>query len=431
MNISEKIRTKHGFLPTWERYLIMSLMPIYFIIIGFTRQTPAKILEGLHNIIREPDLLITDYFVVGGVGASFVNAGVLTLLCMLILYLTKTQFDGFSIASMSLMFGFSLFGKNLMNIWAILLGYIVYAKFHRIPVKQYIHLGFYGTSLSPIITHIIRIGGLPDLGQISLAALTGLVIGYVLVPISLNTKHAHKGYSLYNVGFSCGIIATVIVSLLKSFGVPMETRIIWDQTHNNFSITILTIMFLTLIIPSLLIGRKETIMKYRILLTETGVGGVDFLTKYGDWPTLLNIGINGLFASWFVYFIGGDLNGPSMGSLFCIIGFSATGKHIRNIAPIMLGVYIAGLLKVWNISDPGPTLALILSTTLAPIAGEFGILWGILAGFLHSSVALNVGVIYHGANLYNNGFAGGIVAIFIVPVIQAIKSRKKPSDSFK
>ncbi len=431
MNISEKIRTRHGFLPTWERYLIMSMMPIYFMLIGFTKQKPKAIFDGILRIIEEPDLLITDYFVVGGVGASFMNAGILTLLCLIILYFTKATFDGYCIASMSLMFGFSLFGKNLFNIWSILLGYILYAKIHRIPIKQYIHLGFYGTSLSPIITHIMRIGGLPGIWQFSLALLTGLVIGYVLVPVSLNAKHAHKGYSLYNVGFSCGIIATVVVSLLKSYGVSMETRLIWDKTNNLFSITILTILYMAMIIPSLVFGKKEAIRKYLLLLKESGVGGVDFLSKYGDWPTLLNIGINGLFATWFVYLIGADLNGPSIGSMFCIIGFSATGKHIRNIAPIMLGVYLAGFFKVWNISDPGPTLALILSTTLAPIAGEFGVLWGILAGFIHSSVALNVGVIYHGTNLYNNGFAGGIVAIFLVPVIQAIRSRKKPSDSYK
>ena len=69
-------------------------------------------------------------------------------------------------------------------------------------------------------------------------------------------------------------------------------------------------------------------------------------------------------------------------------------------------------------------LALLLSTTLAPIAGEFGFLAGILAGFLHSSVALNVGIVYGGMNLYNNGFAGGIVAIFLVPVIQSIRDRR-------
>ena len=69
-------------------------------------------------------------------------------------------------------------------------------------------------------------------------------------------------------------------------------------------------------------------------------------------------------------------------------------------------------------------LALLLSTTLAPIAGQFGMMWGIAAGFLHSSVALNVGIVYSGMNLYNNGFAGGIVAMFLVPLIQSFANRK-------
>ena len=33
---------------------------------------------------------------------------------------------------------------------------------------------------------------------------------------------------------------------------------------------------------------------------------------------------------------------------------------------------------------------------------------------------------YNGTNLYNNGFAGGVVAIFLVPIILAIKDRQKP-----
>ena len=77
-------------------------------------------------------------------------------------------------------------------------------------------------------------------------------------------------------------------------------------------------------------------------------------------------------------------------------------------------------------------LTLLLSTTLAPIAGEFGIIAGLIAGFLHSSVALNVGIVYKGLNLYNNGFAGGIVAIFMLPVIEAIIERtNKTKDKNK
>ena len=134
-------------------------------------------------------------------------------------------------------------------------------------------------------------------------------------------------------------------------------------------------------------------------------------------------------ATLLVLIVDGDLNGPTIGGIFTIVGFSTTGKHLRNIAPIMLGVVVAGISKDWEVNEPSPMLALLFSTTLAPVAGEFGILVGMLAGFLHSSVALNVGMVYGGMNLYNNGFAGGIVAIFMVPVIQSIMDRRARAKS--
>ncbi|MFR2782281.1 MAG: DUF1576 domain-containing protein [Clostridium sp.] len=136
------------------------------------------------------------------------------------------------------------------------------------------------------------------------------------------------------------------------------------------------------------------------------------------------MGINGLFATFFVLMVGGDMNGPTICGILTIVGFSSTGKHIRNIAPVMFGVYLASFTKKWNINDPSPILALLLSTTLAPVAGKFGVVAGLIAGYLHSSVALQVGIVYGGVNLYNNGFAGGIVAIFLVPVIQSICDRR-------
>ena len=140
--------------------------------------------------------------------------------------------------------------------------------------------------------------------------------------------------------------------------------------------------------------------------------------------------INGIIATAFVLAAKGDLNGPTIGSIFTIVGFSPAGKHMRNILPVMVGVCISAFMKQWYINEPAPILTLLLSTTLAPIAGEFGVLAGLIAGFLHSSVALNVGIVYKGLNLYNNGFAGGIVAIFMVPVIEAIiEKRNKIKNS--
>ena len=90
----------------------------------------------------------------------------------------------------------------------------------------------------------------------------------------------------------------------------------------------------------------------------------------------------------------------------------------------MFGVLIGSLIKNWSICDPAPLLALLFSTTLAPIAGTYGIAMGLTAGFLHSSVALNVGILYSGVNLYNNGFAGGLVAVIMVPLIQSVMDKR-------
>ena len=429
--VKKNIEKLHHTLPNWERYLLMCCVPLYFMLISLTQQAPGEVLKGVENIIREPDILISDYFVVGGVGAAFFNAGCLAIISLGILCFTKSDFDGSCIVAACLMFGFSLFGKNLLNIWSILMGYILYAKVHRVPVKKYLYIGFYGTTLSPIITQIMLTKTLPFHWQLLLAVSVGLIIGYVLVPISLHTKHAHMGYSLYNVGFSCGIIATIVTSLMKSFGAKIESRLLWDTGHRLFGFHSLLALFLTLILLSLVIGRGETLSSYWEMLKESGVGGPDFLKKYGDYPTIFNMGVNGLLMTLLLYYTGGDFNGPTIGSIFCVVGFSALGKHIRNILPVLIGVIIASYLKIWDLNDPSSTLTLILSTTLAPITGEFGILWGIVAGFLHSSVALNVGAVYNGTNLYNNGFAGGIVAIFLVPIIQSVRSRMKPSALYK
>ena len=405
--------------PRERQFLLLALVPAYFILVGFCMQPPGEILQGIITIIREPDFLITDYFIIGGVGAAFVNAGILTLVSIGIVYGLGMEFDGHTITSACLMFGFSLFGKNLLNIWAIMLGVFLYARYHRTSVSRYIYIGYYGTSLSPIITQVMQMWELPVPVRMVLCILTGTVIGFVLPPLC---THVH--YSLYNVGFAGGIIATVIVSMFKSFGITIESRLLWSEGNNGLFLVLLSVLFGGMILYGVLSEKGEAVRGYRNILKCYGLGGTDYYKTEGGSATLINMGVNGLASMFILVALGGELNGPTIGSIFTVVGFSATGKHLRNILPVMVGVCLASVAKNWSITDPSAQLALLLSTTLAPIAGEFGIFAGVLAGFLHSSVALNVGIVYGGMNLYNNGFAGGIVAIFLVPVIQSVMDRR-------
>ena len=102
-----------------QKFFLLSLLPVYFMVIGLFLQPIQEIGPGIVRLIKEPDFLITDYFVVGGVGAALINAGALTLMSIGIIYFMGMDMDGHTITSSCLMFGFSLFGKNLLNIWAI------------------------------------------------------------------------------------------------------------------------------------------------------------------------------------------------------------------------------------------------------------------------------------------------------------------------
>ena len=59
------------------------------IVFGFIVDGPVRVGQGLWSIITQPDILITDYFGIGGLGAPFVNSGILTLIFVLILMKLK------------------------------------------------------------------------------------------------------------------------------------------------------------------------------------------------------------------------------------------------------------------------------------------------------------------------------------------------------
>jgi len=91
----------------------------------------------------------------------------------------------------------------------------------------------------------------------------------------------------------------------------------------------------------------------------------------------------------------------------------------------MLGIVIVSMLTPWEINSLGVLLAALFGTTLAPIAGEFGWKSGILAGFLHMAVVMNVGYLHGGMNLYNHGLAGGLVAGILIPILYSVRENKQ------
>ncbi|WZL72362.1 DUF1576 domain-containing protein [Clostridiaceae bacterium 35-E11] len=403
-----------------KRYLMMIVYVASLIILGLAMDTPKNIIYGLSQIITQPDLLITDYIGIGGMGAAFVNSGLLTLIFILILIKLNIPFNGATIASLFLISGFSFFGKNLFNVWFIVVGVYLYAKVQKDKFSKYIYVALFGTAMSPMVTEIFFNASLSMSARVLLGIFVGLSIGFILPPLSTYLLRVHQGFNLYNVGFTAGIIGTVFVSLFKSYGLLPTPQLIWTRENNYILSLFLFVMFLSMIIIGFYLNDRS-FKGLKNIMDYPGRLVTDFILLEGFPPTLINMGINGLLATLYILLVNGDLNGPTLGGIFTIVGFGAFGKHLKNILPIFLGVYIGSITKIWSINDPPILLAALFGTALAPISGEFGWKYGILAGFIHSSVVLNVGVLHGGFNLYNNGFAAGLVAVILIPIIQAFR----------
>ncbi|NLI53757.1 MAG: DUF1576 domain-containing protein [Clostridiales bacterium] len=427
-------RTQHSVMTIPGRYAdafaygAMACVSLLLIAFGLTQTTLGELIAGLWRIVRSSGVLITDYVALGGVGPAFVNAGLLMLVSVWLLLLFHARFRGLSTIAIFLMGSFGLFGKNIFNVWPIIFGAWLYARLNREPFREHIHTALFATSLAPVVTECAFVLHLPGRVGIPLGMVVGLVVGLVIAPLAAHLKNVHKGFSLYNVGFTAGILGTVIVSLLKSYGYQTGFNLIWSTGNDALFLGFLALLFAFLMLLGIA-SSHGTIQSLRAIFAETGQSCEDFAAIGGVGAALVNMGLNGLIATAYVLLVRGPLNGPTIGGILTIAGFGAGGKHARNIIPILFGVVLGSLTKVWNINDPSVLLAALFGTCLAPIAGHYGWAWGVAAGFLNSSVALCSGVLHGGMNLYNTGFSAGIVAAFLVPLMEALKRRARPRES--
>ena len=400
-------------------YVILSVLYLFFIVFAFFLDSPSEVFNGLKTIILSSDILITDYMEVGGIAAALVNAALTSLLSLFLLVIIGIKPNGSTIMSLWLMTGFSFLGKNIFNIWPIILGVYLFSKYQKEPFLNYILVALLGTSLSPIVSQISF--GNNDYNPIAIALgiLLGIIVGFVLPPIASHSIKAHNGYNLYNIGFASGLLATLLMSIMRGLGIDLDSRLIWHSGSNKILFILLILCCIYLIIMGMIYGKdnKTTLSNIN---KQTGRLISDFYILFGE-TTYINMGILGILATCFVIVIGGDLNGATICGIFTIIGFGCFGKNIRNIIPIIIGATIAAIFNVNKITSPSLLLSILFSTTLAPICGKFGWKYGVLAGIIHVNIVTNIGYLHGGLNLYNNGLAGGFVAMILIPLITTFK----------
>lgn len=404
-----------------KRYNALFAFSILAMLSSLLFDSPMEIWEGYLRILQSPSHLLTDYMDVGGVGATFFNAGLLMFFIILSLWNRKQLVTGPIVAAVFTAFGFALFGKNIFNSFPITVGVYLYAKLEGVDISTLVMNSIFGTALSPAVSYICFGMGMPFWQGFLISYAVGIGIGLVLPPLSRSFLKFHEGYTLYNMGFTCGIIGLFVQGVLRSFDLEVKNVSIVHQDKYFLVAVIMYAFFLYTFIAGFILNGKS-FKGFKDFLKNSGRAPSDFAHIYGHGLSLMNMAALGILYTSFILLNGHPLNGPILGGIFTIFGFGSFGKHIRNVLPILVGAVFAYLLNMYDYSSVGAMVTVLFATNLAPVAGEYGWIGGMLAGFAHVSIVSMVGVLHGGLNLYNNGFSGGFVAATLVPIFESVRN---------
>jgi len=407
-----------------EVYMLALLFSTALLAVSLLVGDFGQNLAGLKTILLSPAQLTIDYFKIGTVGGTFLNAALVGYVCVILLVYAREYASGVSLMAYFLTVGFSFFGINIMNIWPLFAGTWLYARWIKKPFAPWVNMAMFATSLAPFVSEMIvryplweGAAGEPWLRILS-AVIVGVLCGFLLPILCQHGPNLHKYHSLYNAASVSGFIAIVLFSVLfRAAGVeiPTNTNIggSYPAVANGFALTVSALMILAGFWMN-----ERSLKEFREVLFSTAYK-VDFVKDNGFAPTLINIGAVGLLATLYYNVTRAPFTGPTVGCIICLLAVAPCGTTVINLLPIMAGYAIAASFCSFELSTQAIAVGLCFAGALSPIAGRFGSLCGVAAGLLHACIVTTVVTFHGGFCLYNGGFTAGVVAIFLVPILEA------------
>lgn len=399
-----------------DYYIVFSVC-FLFLVFAFILESPAELLINYLLINTSRSVLVSDYIAMAGLGATLINSAISCIFFLILLIVNKCDSNGRILAALFLTIGFSFFGKNMFNTLPLCFGVFLYAKIRREKFSVYVIYAMFCATIAPLVSEIAFLGDETGVIKIITAYSAGIFVGFIFPVITESAKRMHRGYCLYNSGIAGGFIATFTVGILRSMDIEVTGADFWDTAHTK-ELAIAVYIFSALLIIYGFFSDEITHAPRNFIkiLKEKDIHDNDYLLKHGNY-CYINIGIMCVISTTAMLALKIPINGPVLGGILSVAGFAAAGKHVINTIPILIGSIAAAHLNHIEVTAPANALSILFSTGLSPIADKRGWFWGIAAGFMHVSVAVYIGLLNGGLNLYNNGFAGGFVAITLMPLV--------------
>ena len=422
--------------------LLFAFFTAAFLIAAICMPDRENMLTGFWKILTGPSKVSTNYFAVGGYAATFLNMGLVALICLGLYCLPGAVATNVSNLAFILTVGFCSWGINVLNIWPSILGVVLYGLVKKEKLPSLVNAMLFSTGIAPLITDLLIrypntevIGfNLPGLG---VALLVGLCIGFFLPAGLAASPKIHKGFDLYSAALPVGMTAFLLqATLYKTLGVALPAAPAAEtlQVASPLIVNIFCIsLFVVCIIVAFLMGCKPK--DYWELLIDPDLV-TNFSSTYGNATFLMNLGVYGLFILGYYNLIGATFNGVTFGIIFCMLACCNSGSHPGNVWPIMLGYVVSSFVFGWLSQLTGGTfggainaqaicVGLCYANGLSPIADKYGWRYGFIAAVLHYLLVTSVPSLHGGFCLYNGGFTAALICIILVPELERFSKTKE------
>ena len=219
------------------RYILLGSILILIAFLGIVSNGPTETLKDFLTIQTTGSRLIQDFTAIG-IGGAMVNAALVGLLGLAVVFFSSVTLAGPTIAGIFTLLGFGFFGKTLLNCIPIMAGVWASARFAGKTMGSYSLIALFGTALGPLVTYLMFEIGFPPILSIPLGILGGVVAGAILPAVAGSMLQLHQGYNLYNIGFTCGFLGLFVSSALRAADHMENITILWNTT-NHWTLMIL------------------------------------------------------------------------------------------------------------------------------------------------------------------------------------------------
>ena len=428
--------------------LFFAFFTAAFLIAAVIMPDRATMISGLWQILSQPSKLSTNYFFIGGYSATFLNMGLVGLICLLLYIVFNATPTNVSTLAFVLTLGFGSWGINILNIWPTIFGVMIYCVVKKEKFGANVNAMLFSTGIAPLITDLmIRYPNAEAIGfnleGILIALVVGFFIGFFLPAGLANSPKVHKGFDLYSAALPVGMTAFFLnATLFKTLGVALpagadaaQLQVASRLTVNTFCI----LLFGACIVIAYVLGCRPK--DYWQLIIDPALV-TNFSSTYGNPVFLMNVGVFGLFILGYYNLIGASFNGVTFGIIFCMLATCNSGSHPGNVWPIMLGYIVAstvcGLVSplvggtfTFAVNAQAICVGLCYANGLSPIADKYGWRYGFLAAIMHYLLVTSVPTLHGGFCLYNGGFTAALICIILVPSLERFSRDKFERKALK